>query len=146
MTETSLAAIVQAAATGGAAPTPTTSASTAPVAPDAQTAARIDAARAEGRAEGAEIERVRCATILGSEEAKGREPTAAHLAFKTAMAPTEAIALLATTPKAEAPKGGSRLDALVTDPKVGAAPPPQSSAETAEAGLAAAVDRLIAKH
>lgn len=49
-------------------------------------------------------ERARISGITGSEEAKGRESLANHLAFNTNMSVDEARALLAVAPKADAPK------------------------------------------
>lgn len=67
---------------------------------------------AEGRALGAEAERVRIAAILGHAEAAGRESLAQHYAFKTAVTPEEASAALAAAPKAEAKNGA--LEKLAT--------------------------------
>lgn len=101
--------------------------------------AAIDAARAEARAEGEQAGRElghaeglkkggsemqsRCKAILGSEDAKGREDLANHLAFDTDMAADAAIALLAKAPKqqAGAPQK-NRFDAAMDDagnPSVG---------------------------
>lgn len=85
-------------------------------------------ARAEGIAEGkglVEAEQKKAGTaatariksILGSEEAKGREVFAAMYAFETEMSAEASIAALKDKPKAEAPRG-SRLDALVPQPRV----------------------------
>lgn len=67
--------------------------------------AAIDAARAEGaaqgRKEGATQERERIAAILGSEEAKGRDALASHFALKTDMTADVARAALAVAPKAQ---------------------------------------------
>lgn len=69
-------------------------------------AAAIDAAREEGRtsglAEGAAAERIRVAAILGSDEAKGRETLANHLALGTDTAADAAVAILGKSNKAEA--------------------------------------------
>jgi len=55
-------------------------------------------------------ERERCASIIGAEEAQGRETMAAHLAFETDLDAETAIGLLATAPeggaKASVPAGG----------------------------------------
>lgn len=68
-------------------------------------AARVEG-KAEGLSEGAATERTRIEAIVGSTEAKGREATASHLAFKTGMTAADAVAMLATVPVATAePKG-----------------------------------------
>jgi signal peptide peptidase SppA len=76
--------------------------------------AALDAARAEGRTEGEKAGReaalkegatsmqARCKEILGSDEAKGRESMANHLAFNTDMDAAAAVELLKAAPKAEA--------------------------------------------
>lgn len=98
-------------------------------------AAAIDAARAEGRAEGEKAgraasaaeattaERTRVKAILTSAEAKDRGEMANHLAFETDMSADQAVALLGKAPKVatEAPKK-DRLDEALRDknPDVGA--------------------------
>lgn len=64
------------------------------------------------RAEGAQAERQRVSAILGSEEAKGREDLAKHLAFESDMTAEAAVAVLGKSPKAEASAApaGSPLD------------------------------------
>lgn len=52
--------------------------------------------------EAAVAERARVAAIVNSDEAKGREGLAAHFAFKTSMAPEDAIAAMTASPKTEA--------------------------------------------
>jgi signal peptide peptidase SppA len=76
--------------------------------------AALDTARAEGRTEGEKVGRetgmkegatamqARCKEILGSEEAKGREGMANHLAFSTDMDAAAAVELLKAAPKADA--------------------------------------------
>lgn len=141
MNETLLAAVAQAAAPNPLASTAATTDSTA------ATAADIAKAKAEGKAEGLaegrKVERERAKAILGSDEAKGREALASHLAFGTDMEAAAAVDLMKVSAKTEAPKPGSRLDALVTDPKVTDGGPKKTDAEVAETGLSAAVDRLI---
>lgn len=70
---------------------------------DAARTAGHAAGLAEGTAAGAAAERTRIKSILGSEEAKGRETMASHLAFATDQAPEAAVALLGMAPKAAAP-------------------------------------------
>lgn len=102
----------------------------------AASAAAIDAARAEGRAEGkteghtkghaegmkagaAEMQ-TRCKAILASEDARGREELAHHLAFDTDMTAEAATAVLGKSPKATA--AGNRFEAAmgaVANPQVG---------------------------
>lgn len=53
-------------------------------------------------ADAASAERTRIAAIIESEESEGRETLAKHFAFKTAMAPEDAIAAMAASPKAVA--------------------------------------------
>lgn len=65
------------------------------------TAARTEAKAegvTEGKIEGAKAERARIQAIVTSDEAKGREATANHLAFKTDMSAADAVAMLATVP------------------------------------------------
>lgn len=147
MTESTLAAVVQAATTTPLASAPTAPGSSINQPPAQASADQIAAARAEGRtegiAEGRSAERARISAILGSEEAKGREGLAHHFAFKSDTSPDAAIEAMKVSAKAEAPKVGSRLDALVTDPKIGASAPQQAPEQAASDGLAAAVDNLI---
>lgn len=55
----------------------------------------------------------RCAAITGSEEAKGREGLANHLAFKTTMSVDDAKTALAAAPKATNTSAASALDAAM---------------------------------
>lgn len=55
---------------------------------------------AQARSEGASGERVRIGKIVNSEEAKGRETLASHLAFETDLAPDAAEKMLKASPKA----------------------------------------------
>lgn len=128
---------------------PTTPAATAdqPAAgiTEAEVSARADAARTEGRAEGVKAERERIGAIVSSDAAKGREALAHHFAFKTSMAAADAVAALEAAAKTETPKTGSRLDALVPDPKIGANGPDPKTTEVTTSGLDAALDTLIGK-
>lgn len=147
MTESTLAAVVQAATTTTLASAPTSPGSGSNP-PAAQASAdQIAAARAEGRveglAEGRSAERARISAILGSEEAKGREGLAHHFAFKSETSPDAAIEAMKASAKAEAPNVASRLDALMTDPQIGASVPQQAPEQAVSDGLAAAVDNLI---
>lgn len=92
---------------------------------DATNQQAIDQARTEGHAAGKaegiketkKSERARISAIVGSEEAKGREELAQHLAFETDMEADAAKAMLTKAPKAaEVPKA-SRLE-NVPNPKV----------------------------
>lgn len=143
MTESVLAAVIG-AAVGSGAPAPVDAAVSAPpaaVVPAPPDAVALSAARAEGEAAGRAAERVRARTILSAPEANGRETLAAHLAFATDMDAAAAVDLLKASPVVQSQSG--RLDALVPDPQLGTGVPPQSPAASAEAGLAAAVDRLV---
>ncbi|KTS30857.1 peptidase S49 [Methylobacterium indicum] len=118
-TATALAALATAgaAATPTSIPTATALPAAGPVAgvPQADFDAAVARARAEGHATGlaegtaagASAERTRIKSILGSDEAKGREAMASHLAFATDQAPEAAVGLLATAPKAAAPSPAS---------------------------------------
>lgn len=64
--------------------------------------ADVDAARTEGRAEGAAQERARCKGIQTCDEAEGREAQARAIAFETDMTVEQAQAFLTASPKAEA--------------------------------------------
>lgn len=64
--------------------------------------AALATALATARTEATTAERTRVAAILGSDEAKGRDGLANHLAFKTDMSVEDAKAALAESPKAEA--------------------------------------------
>lgn len=69
----------------------------------------VDAAAAAG------AERDRVKAILNSPEAEGRSATAQHLALNTSMSAAEAVALLATVPKAAAaPAVASTVDPLAS--------------------------------
>lgn len=61
------------------------------------------AGHSAGYAEGFAAAQSRIGDILGSEEAKGREAQANHIAFKTTMSVEDALSLLAASAKVEAP-------------------------------------------
>lgn len=63
------------------------------------TQAQLDAARAEGRTEGASAERTRIQGILSAEVATNRREVALHLALNTNQSVEDATALLAITPE-----------------------------------------------
>lgn len=86
----------------------TTGATPSAVAPDADAlaAARAEghaAGLAEGKTLGAKEAAERIGAILGSEEAKANPTLAAHMAFKTASSPAEAISALIAAGRAVAP-------------------------------------------
>lgn len=80
------------------------------------------ALRAEARAEGVTSERDRIKAILFSPEADGRTELAQALAFDDDVPAEKAIALLAKSPKAAAPKADPLADAMAREknPQVGA--------------------------
>lgn len=99
------------------------------ITPEAHEAA-VAAARADGEmtgrqageAEGATSARSRIKTILASDEAKGREAQANHIALETDMPAEAAVQLLGTFPKTEAAKPANRFDtamAAAGNPQVG---------------------------
>lgn len=104
-------------------------------------AAATAAGVAQGAAEATTAERARCKAILESEHASGREALARYFAFDTAFSAEEAVAALSKSPKAESKT--SRLDGLVPSPSVAAEDAPK--ADSRAAGLAAAVDSLLAR-
>lgn len=63
--------------------------------------ADLDAARAEGRAEGAKAERERIQAILSSEEAQTRRDQAFHMALNTELSVDVARGVLAASPEAQ---------------------------------------------
>lgn len=97
---------------------------------------------ATGTQAGAQVERDRIRAILTSEEAKGRETSAQHLALNTAIGADDARAALGGLAVTQATTKTHRLDAIVLDPKIDAQAP--DSERKPEAGLSAAVDKLIA--
>jgi signal peptide peptidase SppA len=66
--------------------------------------AATNAGKTEGAVEAGKAAQARIKSILGSDEAKGRAEMANHLAFETDMSAEASIALLAKSPKGEAPK------------------------------------------
>jgi signal peptide peptidase SppA len=84
---------------------------------DAVAAANATAAAAQATAvaEAVTGERSRIAAILGSDEAKGREGLANHLAFKTDMSVEDAKAALAESPKAGEEKASGGLKAAMEE-------------------------------
>ncbi|AWN43160.1 S49 family peptidase [Methylobacterium durans] len=98
------------------------------ITPEAHEAA-VAAARADGETAGRKAgdadAKARIKAIQGSEEAKGRQAQATHLAMETDMTAESAIALLATLPKAEGAKPGNRFEeamAAAGNPQVGLEP------------------------
>lgn len=86
------------------------------------------------RAEGAQSERTRIATILGSEEAKGREAMAKTFALETDLDAATAQKLLAKSPLEAAAVGNALHAAMagVQNPKVGADVSVDAAADTPE--------------
>lgn len=68
------------------------------------TQAALDAARAEGRTEGAQTERERIQGILASDEAKTRPALANHLALNTSMSAADAKGILAASQEEAKPE------------------------------------------
>lgn len=98
------------ATTGGRKMADETTAPAAGITQEAHQAA-VAAAKAqgitEGKALGAQEATARIGAILNCEEAKGREPLAAHIAFKTSMSADDAKGMLAASPAAGAPAAGA---------------------------------------
>ncbi len=86
----------------------------------------VNTARTEGAAEAGKAAQSRIKAILGSEEAKGRADLANHLAFDTDMSAEASIALLAKSPKGEAPKSAPSI-AERQDLALGGVAPRQSA-------------------
>lgn len=82
--------------------------------------------RANAVAAAVTAERERISAILGSDEAKGREALADHLALQTDTAADAAVAILGKSPKAEAEGGETPFNATMgqegANPDVGANP------------------------
>lgn len=103
----------------------TTATDTAELFSAEQVAAQVAAARKEG----AEQMQARIREISTSDEAKGREALAQHLAFSTSMSADEAKALLAVSAKEATPSAASQVNALadamakLSNPGVGADAP-----------------------
>lgn len=100
------------------------------------------AAAKDGVKQGTNAERARIKDILCSDQAKGRKALARHFAFETEATAVQALAALDSSPKAEVPKAGNRLDAIVPQPKVESSD--KSKLAPADV-LAAAMDRQIAR-
>lgn len=81
----------------------------------------VDSATADGRVEGANLERERIDKILNADAAKANMSTAMHIATKTNMSADEAIALLGTMSEQTTATNGSSFDAAMqgTDVKLG---------------------------
>lgn len=90
-------------------------------------------------------ERGRVKSIMGGENAKGRETLAAHFAFDTDMSAEAANAALAAAPKTAEPGKTSRLDALMPGNNPQLKEPGTSNDPEADvgAGLSASVDNLV---
>lgn len=76
-------------------------------------AERYEAGKNAGAKESAAAERTRVKAILASDNAKGRENLAQHLAFDTDLGAEQATELLGKSPKAAAAKPASKLDAAI---------------------------------
>ena len=71
----------------------------------------------DGEARGRTAERQRCAAIFASPEAAGRVEMAATLAFTTDMTAAQAVAVLASSPRANAGASSYLAKAMETAPK-----------------------------
>lgn len=69
--------------------------------------AGLDAARAEGRKEGAQAERERIQGILGSDEAKSRGGLALHLSMNTELPVEAARSVLGASPEEAKPEAAA---------------------------------------
>ena len=102
----------------------------------------VDTARNEGAK--AERERIKC--IMASEQAKGRESLAEHLAYNTQMSVEDALSTIAAAPLAQkAPEGNSQQNAFEQamsrdNPNVGAESP---AAESEQAEVSAS-EKILA--
>ena len=103
-----------------------------------QVAAQVAAARKEG----AEHMQARIREISTSDEAKGREQLAQHLAFNTSMSSDEAKALLAVSAKEVAPSAASQVNALADAMAKLANPSVGTDAPLSESDPKAAVSAL----
>jgi signal peptide peptidase SppA len=101
------------------------------------------AGKTEGTKEGATAERTRISAILGSEEAKGRNSLAQHLAFETDMSADAAKTLLgkSATESTSGKADGGFTDAMgkVTNPSVGADANEDQSDDAKASKLAASI-------
>jgi signal peptide peptidase SppA len=96
---------------------------------DLELTTKVAEAERDGKQAGATAMQARCKAILNSDEAKGRESQAHHLALETSLSAEEAIGLLKNSPKAT---GGNRFDAAMQaagNPGIG---PDAEGDETAE--------------
>ncbi|ULB08429.1 S49 family peptidase [Cereibacter azotoformans] len=128
-------------------PMPTTGAGPAAVAPDgdALAAARSEghaAGLAEGRALGAKEAAERIGAILGSDEAKANATLAAHLAFRTAFSPAEAISALTAAGRAAAPSVPTIAERAAGMAEFGGSAGPLSAREDASAAWGRAISRV----
>jgi signal peptide peptidase SppA len=85
--------------------------------------ATAETQRTEAVAAAVTAERERISAILGSDEAKGREALASHLALETNTAADAAVAILGKSPKADAEGGNTPFDNSMEssgNPEVGA--------------------------
>jgi signal peptide peptidase SppA len=97
--------------------------------------AAVAKAKTDGTAEAGKAAQTRIKSILGSDEAKGRKQLAQHLAFDTDMSAEASIALLAKSPKGEAPKAAAPSIAERQDLALGGVSERTSASKTASADL-----------
>lgn len=109
--------------------------------PQAEYEGNLAASNADGRKAGVTAERARIKAIVAAPEAKGREALAQSIAFDTDLAPEQALAMLKSAPEAAR---ASRLDGLVPQPKL-STDEPVAESDAVKAGLAGAVNRMVAK-
>lgn len=93
----------------------------------------VTTARTEGAVEAGKVAQARIKSILASDEAKGRAEMANHLAFETDMSAEASIALLAKSPKGEAPKAAAPTIAERQDLALGGVAPRGEAAAAAKA-------------
>lgn len=110
---------------------------------EGETAGKLVAASA-ATAAGSLAERTRVKTILAAPEAEGRQEFARMYAFETDLSAEAAIEGLKGKPKAEAPKAGSRLDALMPGNNPKLTEPGTTEEADLDAVSLAAMDRAIA--
>lgn len=115
MSENSLLAAVQAAATNPAATVPAASGEGRVT---QATTVELAAANEQGRIAGVASERARIGAIITHAEAEGRTQLAHHLAFQTDMTPEAASALLAMSPKAAAAEGNALAELRQSAPSI----------------------------
>jgi signal peptide peptidase SppA len=102
-----------------------------------------------GRREGATAERDRIRSICSCEEARGREATAQHIAYNTAMALDDARSMLASVPVAAAPPPPTRMSQTPRpDVRPGTGSPgpdadPQAAIDAAWSGIAKSVSPMV---